>query len=729
VVARGFRSLQHNRHHPFTHREHSPGDDDDWMPKSQTVDVQPRFLNRELSWLDFSARLLDLADDETVPLLERVKFNALFSNALDEFFMVRVAGLLDQAASGLGVRSVDGLTARETLAAIRTKVEEQTDRQSRLWRKRLCPALANERIAIARVDECDERELRELERKFEREIFPVLTPLGVGPRQPFPYISGLSLSLGVLARDPDSGEERFARVKVPEGMPRFVRVDSARTVFIPLEDVLAHFLDRLFPGMEILERAGFRVTRDADFELSDDADDLLEAVRAEIHKRRFGDVVRLEVAESMSSTMLDRLRAGLRVEEEEIYHVHGLLGLGDTAEIAELDRPELKDEPWRPTSQTRVLRADDEGDIFAEIRRGDIFVHHPYESFATSFEQFIAAAARDPDVQALKTTVYRTGDESPVVPSLIAASEAGKQSVCLVELKARGDERRNVEWADALEQAGVHVVYGFTDLKIHAKTTLVVRREGNRLRRYVHIGTGNYHALTARVYEDFGLFTADEEIAADVADLFNFLTGFGQPQKFRKLLVAPLTLRPRLVELIRAVADAAAAGERAEIRLKVNQLTDPAIIEELYRASNAGAKIDVFARSISMLRPGVPGLSENIRVRSIVGRFLEHSRVFIFHAGEESHYLMGSADLMPRNLDHRIEIVTPIEQPRAQAELNTVFDALLADNVHAWELEPDDTWRRLRPEKGERKVVAQTTLMRRANARERRQAEYRSRES
>jgi polyphosphate kinase len=699
------------------------------MPKSQTVDVQPRFLNRELSWLDFSARLLDLADDETVPLLERVKFNALFSNALDEFFMVRVAGLLDQAASGLGVRSVDGLTARETLAAIRTKVEEQTDRQSRLWRKRLCPALANERIAIARVDECDERELRELERKFEREIFPVLTPLGVGPRQPFPYISGLSLSLGVLARDPDSGEERFARVKVPEGMPRFVRVDSARTVFIPLEDVLAHFLDRLFPGMEILERAAFRVTRDADFELSDDADDLLEAVRAEIHKRRFGDVVRLEVAESMSSTMLDRLRAGLRVEEEEIYHVHGLLGLGDTAEIAELDRPELKDEPWRPTSQTRVLRADDEGDIFAEIRRGDIFVHHPYESFATSFEQFIAAAARDPDVQALKTTVYRTGDESPVVPSLIAASEAGKQSVCLVELKARGDERRNVEWADALEQAGVHVVYGFTDLKIHAKTTLVVRREGNRLRRYVHIGTGNYHALTARVYEDFGLFTADEEIAADVADLFNFLTGFGQPQKFRKLLVAPLTLRPRLVELIRAVADAAAAGERAEIRLKVNQLTDPAIIEELYRASNAGAKIDVFARSISMLRPGVPGLSENIRVRSIVGRFLEHSRVFIFHAGEESHYLMGSADLMPRNLDHRIEIVTPIEQPRAQAELNTVFDALLADNVHAWELEPDDRWRRLRPEKGERKVVAQTTLMRRANARERRQAEYRSRES
>jgi polyphosphate kinase len=698
------------------------------MPKSHAVDAQPRFLNRELSWLDFNARVLDLVEDDAVPLLERAKFCGIFSANLDEFFMVRVAGLLDQEASGLGVRSADGLTPRETLAAIRAKVEEQTARQARVWRKRLCPALAHEGIVMARVDDCDDRELRELELQFEREIFPVLTPLGVGPRQPFPYISGLSLSLGVLARDPDSGEERFARVKVPEGLPRFVRVNSARTVFIPLEDVLAHFLGRLFPGMEILERAAFRVTRDADFELSDDADDLLEAVRAEIHKRRFGDVVRLEVAESMSSAMLDRLRAGLGVEDEEIYYVHEPLALSDATEIAGLDRPELKDDPWRPISQTRVLRAAGNGDIFSEIRRGDIFVHHPYESFASSFEQFIAAAARDPSVRALKTTVYRTGDESPVVPSLIAASEAGKQSVCLVELKARGDERRNIEWADALEQAGVHVVYGFTDLKIHAKTTLVVRREGNRLRRYVHIGTGNYHALTARLYEDFGLFTADEEIAADVADLFNFLTGFGQPQKFRKLLVAPLTLRPRLVELIRAVADAAAAGARAEIRLKVNQLTDPAIIDELYRASNAGAKIDVLARSISMLRPGITGLSENIRVRSIVGRFLEHSRVFVFHAGEESHYLMGSADLMPRNLDHRIEIVAPIEQPRAQAELNTVFDTLLADNVNAWELQADDTWRRLRPEKGERKVVAQTTLMRRAIARERRQAEYRSRE-
>jgi polyphosphate kinase len=697
--------------------------------KSQAAEVQARFLNRELSWLEFSARLLELVEDDTVPLLERVKFCSLFSTALDEFFMVRVAGLLDQAASGLGVRSVDGLTPRETLAAIRAKVEEQTDRQSRLWRKRLCPALEEERIVVAQVADCDDRELRELELQFEREIFPVLTPLGVGPRQPFPYISGLSLSLGVLARDPDSGEERFARVKVPEGMPRFVRVDSARTVFIPLEDVLAHFLDRLFPGMEILERAAFRVTRDADFELSDDADDLLEAVRAEIRKRRFGDVVRLEVAASMSSAMVDRLRAGLRVEEEEVYLVHGLLGLGDTAEIAGLDRPELKDEPWRPFSQTRVLRAAEDGDIFAEIRRGEIFVHHPYESFATSFEQFIGTAARDPNVRALKTTVYRTGDESPVVPSLIAASEAGKQSVCLVELKARGDERRNIAWADALEQAGVHVVYGFANLKIHAKATLVVRREGNRLRRYVHIGTGNYNSLTARIYEDFGLFTADEDIAADVADLFNFLTGFGRPQKFRKLLVAPLTLRPRLVELIRSVADAAAAGERSEIRLKVNQLTDPAIIEELYRASRAGASIDVIARSISMLRAGIPDLSENIRVRSVVGRFLEHSRVFIFHAGEKSHYLMGSADLMPRNLDHRIEIVAPVEQQRAQAELNTVFDTLLADNTNAWELQPDDTWRRLHSAKGERKLVAQTTLMRRAVARERRQAEYRSRES
>ncbi|HEY7537941.1 MAG TPA: polyphosphate kinase 1, partial [Gaiellaceae bacterium] len=494
-------------------------------------------------------------------------------------------------------------------------------------------------------------------------------------------------------------------------------------LLIPLEEVIAHFLGTLFPGMEILERAVFRVTRDADMELSDDADDLLEAVRAEIRKRRFGDVVRVEVAASMSAAMRNRLRAGLDVTDHEMYEIPGLLDLSEVSELAAFDRPELKDEPWRPTTQARLRSALEDGDIFAEIRRSDIFVQHPYDSFATSFEQYIRSAAVDPSVRALKTTVYRTSDESPVVPSLVTAAEAGKQSVCLVELKARFDERRNIEWAQSLEQAGVHVVYGFPHLKIHAKTTLVVRREDNGLRRYVHIGTGNYNSFTARMYEDVSLFTADEDIAADVADLFNYLTGFGMPQTFRKLLVAPLTLRPRLVELIRQVAVSAVAGERAQIRLKVNALTDPAIIEELERAAAAGAEIDIIARSICMLRP----TSEQIRVRSVLGRFLEHSRIFVFQAGDSSTYLLGSADLMPRNLDHRIEIVTPVESQRAQAELNTILDTLLADNMQAWELNGDGHWNRVENGNGKRMTVAQTLLMRRAVQRERRQAEYRNR--
>jgi polyphosphate kinase len=587
--------------------------------------VETGLINRELSWLDFNERVLELAADESIPLLERVRFCSIFSSNLAEFLMVRVAGLQDQAASGLPVRSHDGMSPREALAAIRARVEGLTSRQSQLWRKGLRPALAAEGIRIGRIDDCEADELRKLDRWYQREIFPMLTPLGVGPGQPFPYISGLSLSLGVLARDPDTDEERFARVKVPEQLPRFVPVGDGR-LLLTLEDVIANSLDSLFPGMEIVERAAFRVTRDADMELSDDADDLLEAVRAEIRRRRFGDVVRLEVSASMSTAMRNRLRAGLDVDDDDVYEINGLLDLAEVAEIAAFDRPELKYEPWRPTTQARLRAALDAGDVFAEIRRTDVFVHHPYESFTTSFEQFIRSAALDPAVQALKTTVYRTSDESPIVPSLVTAAEAGKQSVCLVELKARFEERQNIEWARALEQAGVHVAYGFPNLKIHAKTTLVVRREGNRLRRYVHIGTGNYNSATARLYEDIGLFTADEEIAADVADLFNYLTGFGKPKKFRKLLVAPLTLRPRLVELIRQVAAAAAAGERAEIRLKINALTDPDMIDELQKAAAAGARVDIVARSICMLRPA----GDRIRVRSIVGRFLELSRVFEF---------------------------------------------------------------------------------------------------
>jgi polyphosphate kinase len=689
---------------------------------TNTTVTAPGLLNRELSWLEFNARVLELAADDSIPLLERVKFCSIFSSNLDEFFMVRVAGLMGQAASGLPVRSHDGLTPREALVAIRARVEALAHEQSRLWKKSICPALAREGIQIGRVEDCEADERAELDRLYELQIFPVLTPLGVGPGQPFPYISGLSLSLGVLARDPDSGEERFARVKVPEQLPRFVEVGDGR-LLLPLEDVIGHYLDSLFPGMEILERSCFRVTRDADMELSDDADDLLEAVQAEIRKRRFGDVVRVEVASSMSAAMVDALRTGLRVGDAEIYAIHGTLDLSEVMQIAVIDRPELKDEPWRPITQARVHAARGNDEFFAEIRRSDVFVHHPYESFATSVERFIGAASTDPAVRALKTTVYRTSDESPVVPALVRAAEAGKQSVCLVELKARFDEGRNIEQGRALEQAGVHVAYGFPDLKIHAKTTLVVRREGNRLRRYVHIGTGNYHSVTARLYEDVGIFTADEEIAADVADLFNYLTGFARPQRYRKLLVAPAALRTRLVAQIRQVAAAAADGRRAEIKLKVNALTDPGIIEELLAAAAAGASIDVVARSICMLRPA----GERITVRSVLGRFLEHSRILVFHAGKTSTYLIGSADLMPRNLDHRIEIVVPIESQRAQAELNTIFETLLTDNRQAWQLDPDGLWTRLHPEEGDKAKVAQTALMRRAQLRERRQTEYRNR--
>jgi polyphosphate kinase len=684
-----------------------------------------RLLNRELSWLDFNARVLELAGDPSVPLLERVKFCSIFSSNLDEFFMVRVAGLLGQEAAGIAVRSADGRTPAATLAEIRERVLALTARQSKLWSRELVPALDEAGIAISQMDECSEKELSQLERGFDQDIYPVLTPLAVGPGQPFPYISGLSSSLAVLVRDPGNGEERFARVKVPEGLPRFLEVGK-RSAFVPLEAVIAHFLDRLFPQMEIVERAVFRVTRDADFEVSDEADDLLEAVELELRRRRFGDVVRLEVSGSVSNRMLGRLIEGLGVGQEQVYPIRGPLDLADLSQLAQLEHPELKDEPWVPHTPSRLAAARGGEALFAEIGRADVLVHHPYDSFVTTFERFVREAARDPAVVALKTTVYRTSDDSPLVPALIEVAEDGRQSVCLVELKARFDEHRNIEWSRALERAGVHVVYGFPNLKIHAKTTLVVRREGDALRRYVHIGTGNYHALTARLYEDFGLFTADEEIAADVADLFNYVTGFGRPQAFRKLLVAPFNLRSRLVEEISAVAKAASGGEHARIRLKTNALTDETIIEELYAAAQAGAEIDIVARSICQLRPGVRGLSESIRVRSVLGRFLEHSRLFVFEAGDSTATYMSSADLMTRNLDHRIEIAVPIQDAKVQAQLAASFDVLLEDNT-AWLLEPDGGWKRLRPRKGQNGIGSHEALMRKARTRARRRVARRPR--
>lgn len=690
------------------------------------TEPEPTLLNRELSHLEFHGRVLELAEDESLPLLERVRFCSIFSSNIDEFFQVRVAGLLGQAESGLAMRSADGLTPQQALAAVRVRMLELTTRQSKLWRRSLRKQLAAEGIIVGGIEDLSEKELGRLERHFQREIFPILTPLAVGPGQPFPYISGLSLSLAMFVRHPDTGDERFARVKIPEGLPRFLDVDGRGSLYVPLEQVIAHFLPSLFPGVEIVERAVFRVTRDADFEVSDDADDLLEAVESELRKRRFGDVVRVEVSSSASSEMVDRLTKGLGADETQIYRVESPLDLADLKELADLERPDLQFDPWVPVIPPRLqLSQSDSTRIFDEIRRGDLLVHQPYQSFRSSFEVFAQAAVRDPNVIAMKTAVYRTSDDSNLVGSLVQCAEDGKQAVCLVELKARFDELRNIEWSRALEQAGAHVVYGYPDMKIHAKMTLVVRREGDELRRYVHIGTGNYHAATARLYEDLGIFTADEDIAADVADLFNFITGFGRPQRFRKLLVAPFTLRSGLVDEIRAVARAAAAGETARIRFKMNHLVDAKIVSELYAASQAGAEIDIVARSSCALRPGVEGLSESIRVRSIVGRFLEHSRIYAFQAGDVSRMYIGSPDIMKRNLDHRIEVLMPVENARAQKEIDTVLESALADDTNAWALSPDGAWSRLTPAKPDKPYSHHDALMRRAQARARRRTRAR----
>ena len=673
-------------------------------------------FNRELSWLDFNARVLELAEDATVPLLERAFFTSIFSSNLDQFFMVRVAGLLGQASAGVAAPLPDGMSPQETLSAIRERVLGLVGRQSRLWRRDLQPALAAAGIAVGAVDDCTPAELTELDRRFENDIYPVLTPLGVGPGRRFPYISGLSLSLGLLATD-TRGEERFARVKVPELLPRFLAV-GARGLLLPLEEVVSHFLHRLFPGVEIQEQTVFRVTRDADFEVSDEADDLLEAVQVELRRRRFGHVVRLEVAADASPEMVHRLCIGMDVPDEGVYRIDGLVALADAGQIAELPRPDLKYEPWTPVTRRR-FRPDGSATIFDRIRSADLLVHHPYDSFRTSVERFITTAAKEPEAVAIKTTVYRTSDESAIAPALIEAAEEGKQSVCLVELKARFDERRNIEWSQRLEEAGVHVVHGFPNMKIHAKTTLVVRREGDELRRYAHIGTGNYHATTARSYEDFGLFTDDPDITADVADLFNFLTGLGRPQQFRKLVVAPFALRSRLVDETRRLSEAAAAGKRARIRIKVNALSDPEVIEALYAASQAGVRVELVVRGICTLVPGLEGVSENIRAVSIVGRFLEHSRLYGFEVDDDARVFLGSADLMPRNLDHRVEVLVPVEDSRLREQIRTVFDHLLEDNVQAWELGPSGEWTRVRPV-GRRRKATHTRLMTRARTRARR---------
>ncbi|HEU5142352.1 MAG TPA: polyphosphate kinase 1 [Solirubrobacterales bacterium] len=666
------------------------------------------FFNRELSWLDFNQRVLELAEDSEVPLLERVRFCSIYASNLDEFFMVRVAGLLDQLDAGIETRGPDGLTPAEQIDAIQARVLELDARLHACFGSDLRPALAEEGIRVVSLADADESVRREVDTRFHEQIFPALTPLVVGHGRPFPYISNLSLSLGVLLRDTEGGEEVIARVKVPkELLGRFLRVGEHEEVFVPLEEAIAANLDTLFPGTEVIDHGFFRVTRDADFTVSDEADDLLRAVQDELRRRRFGEVVRLEVAAGMNPKLRGQLVEALRLEDREVYDVDGLIDLGDLDRIADLTgHAELRYQPWSPVTQPRLQGEDDNPvDIFAAIREGDILVHHPYDSFATSVERFVDQAVADPDVLAIKQTVYRTSDDSPLVPALIRASERGKQAVAMVELKARFDEEANIQWAQKLEEAGVHVVYGIPGLKTHVKAIFVARREGERVREYVHLGTGNYNPKTARLYTDLGLFTADPEIGADVAEMFNFLTGYGRPADYRKLLVSPTPMRERLVAEIEATAEAARAGEEAWIGLKMNALVDARCIGALYEASQAGVRVDLNVRGICCLRPGVPDLSENVRVVSIVGRFLEHSRIYAFRRGGETRVLTGSADLMPRNLDSRVELLAPVEDRGVRAELLDVLERSLADNVNAWELDGEGRWRRLEPGDGDRRDV------------------------
>ena len=654
-----------------------------------------RFSNRELSWLAFNERVLELAEEETQPLLERVKFLAIFANNLDEFYMVRIAGLKRRADIGLQITSADGLSPREVLDALAERARQLVKRHALYFRDVVAPGLAGEGIHIRRWDDLDDDERKRLAEYFESKVFPVLTPLAVDPSHPFPYISGLSLNLAVLVRDPDDDVQRFARVKVPNNVPRFVVVSSSpvEIEYLPLEDLIAAHLSMLFPGMEVVEHHVFRVTRNADFEVEEDRDeDLLQALERELMRRRFGPAVRLEVTDDIDDAVVDLLVSEIDVGADDVLRVPGLLDLSSLHQVYDIDRAALKYRPFVPSTNPRFAEGETPKSVFATLRDGDVLVHHPYESFATSTQRFIEQAAADPRVLAIKQTLYRTSGDSPIVDALIDAAEAGKQVVALVEIKARFDEQANIKWARALERAGCHVVYGFVGLKTHCKTALVVRQEGNQIRRYAHIGTGNYNPKTARAYEDLGLFTADEEICADLTDLFNVLTGYSRQIEYRSLLVAPQGIRQGLLDRIEREIDFARAGRPAHIRFKTNHLVDEQTIDALYRASIAGVRIELLVRTFCTIRAGVPGLSENIRVRSILGRFLEHSRIYYFGGGGSPEYWIGSADLMHRNLDRRVEVLTQVTDRQALGHLQECLDTALDDDTLAWDLQADDGW-------------------------------------
>ncbi|MGQ0482351.1 MAG: RNA degradosome polyphosphate kinase [Pseudonocardia sp.] len=669
-------------------------------PPAPTPDETPtdlpddRYLNRELSWLDFNARVLALAEDTSQPLMERAKFLAIFASNLDEFFMVRVAGLKRRDDTGLAVRSADGLTPREQLARISERCQVLADRHARVFQDSVMPELVEHGIRVLRWSDLTGEQRDQVTGYFYDQVFPVLTPLAVDPAHPFPYISGLSLNLAVTVRDPEAHTERFARVKVPNNVPRLVPivtgVAETEAVFLPVEDLIAAHLGELFTGMEVAEHHAFRVTRNADLDVEEDRDeDLLQALERELARRRFGPPVRLEVTDSMSEHVLELLLRELDVDPHDVMVVPGLLDLTMLWRIYGVDRPELKDAPFVPATHPAFAEGETPKSVFATLRQGDVLVHHPYDSFSTSVQRFIEQAAADPSVLAIKQTLYRTSGDSPIVDALVSAAEAGKQVVALVELKARFDEKANIRWARELEKAGVHVVYGLVGLKTHCKTSLVVRQEGSRIRRYCHVGTGNYNPKTARLYEDLGVLTADPEIGADVADLFNTLTGYARKNSYRSLLVAPHGVRRGLLQRIEDEIEHRRAGRPAGVRFKMNSLVDEQVIDGLYRASQAGVPVQIVVRGICALTPGRPGLSENIEVRSILGRFLEHSRIFHFVGADE--YWIGSADIMHRNLDRRVEVLLRVN-PSLCAQLGHLFDSALDGSTRCWVLGPDGLW-------------------------------------
>ena len=677
---------------------------------SSTPRARNRFLNRELSTVDFNARVLALAEDQSIPLLERAKFIAIFSSNMDEFFQVRVAGLKRQAEAGIRARSPDGLTPQEALSAIAAKVVPLAEKHARMFTDDVQPALDAAGMRVLRWRELEPAQRDELNAMFREKIFPVLTPLAVDSGRPFPYISNLSLNLAVLVRDPAASRMHFARIKVPPLLPRFVAFSEDRC-FAPLEEVIAANLDQLFPGMEIVEHHTFRVTRNADLEIDDRADDLLEALEEELSKRRAQPAVRLEVEQTIPPHVLELLMSELDVDTQDVYTLPAPLDLSGLWSLHAIDRPDLKDEPYQPVTHPDLSLADEETSMFEVIADRDVLVHHPYESFVTSVQRFIEEAAGDPDVLAIKQTLYRTAG-SPIVGALIEAAERGKQVVVLIEIKARFDESANIAWARTLEQAGCHVVYGVAGLKTHCKLCLVVRDDGGHLKQYVHVGTGNYNPLTARIYEDFGLFTADPELAAEVAHLFNYITGFSRDKEYRCMIVAPHEMRDRMMSLIEREAASATPERPGRIIMKMNNLSDEGIVNALYDASQRGVQVDLIVRSICTLRPGVKGLSKNITVRSILGRFLEHSRVYYFENSGNPQIYIGSADMMPRNLDTRVEALATVKSPELREHLKLVLDLALSDNSLAWCLDRHGRWSKLSAPVDEMRLDFQDQLMR-----------------